>query len=394
MSMLLKKHGMPAVIWAVGCIMTAVFSTVIGWSIYMTISVIILFLYYWPTRRETEEAGTEAFEAPSADETPHNDLFQKLSAIIRHTDTAVQSMTDNASEVESRAEHIAQSSMEITTELEIQVSQARQTLQNSNQVEQQFAETKLGVEGTLKNTHILTEKMSNGTRTIDQLLDRIDLIEDVSKNTQHQYGQFSHSLRRMQGMLSDIKGIADQTQLLSLNAAIEAAHAGAAGAGFEIVAQEIRKLAGQSKKLSTELNVLTHQIMKQSEETTGLLDKQLDVISESSEMTHVVKHLLSEIGTSTDQVLYAEAGMKHQVDELEQLYYQLTARLQELTALSEQIASEVEGSAEASQIQLVAMMELTASIDVIKGLTSQFHHEFTRAGMNLSEVQWTRAYSL
>ncbi|WP_167859000.1 hypothetical protein [Paenibacillus cymbidii] len=78
-----------------------------------------------------------------------------------------------------------------------------------------------------------------------------------------------------------------------------------------------------------------------------------------------------------------EASMEQQVNDWERLYDQLSSRFEAVTLLSEQMASKVEGSSEATQIQLVAMMELTSPIDVIKSLTSHFHEEFSMLNISL-----------
>lgn len=390
----LLEYRVPLAIFAVGGALIGISASWIPLLIYIIFSAAILVYDYKRRLRIHPDTLANQSTPTFQPEYLQSEMFGKLSSIIRHTDAAVESIAGNATEVESRAENIAEISSKILFDLETQVSQTRGTLQNSKQVEEQFIDTKIAVQDTLQRTAYLTEIMSQGTNTIDKLLNGIDRIEGASRQTQQQFKEFGISLYKMQKMLRDVREIADQTQLLSLNAAIEAAHAGAAGAGFEIVTQEIRKLSDQSKRLSSEIGNLTLQLMSQSEKTTAVLDNQLKVISDSSQMTSSVKHVLSEIGESANEVMSIEVGMERQVNDLERLYYQLSSSLEAVTSLSEQIASKVEGSSEATQIQLVAMMELTSSIDVIKSLTSQFHEEFSRVNISLEDIQWTRAYAI
>ncbi|WP_135548359.1 hypothetical protein [Paenibacillus cymbidii] len=189
----LLKHRVPLAIFAVGCALIGICSTWPTLLIYIIFSAAI-FVYDYKSKLQIDPDTLNDKSSPNSQtEYLQSELFGKLSSIIRHTDAAVESIAGNAAEVESRAENIAEISSKILLDLETQVSQARETLQNSNQVEEQFVDTKMAVQSKLQKTEHLTQIMSEGTNTIDKLLNGIYRIEGASRQTQQQFKEFSIS---------------------------------------------------------------------------------------------------------------------------------------------------------------------------------------------------------
>ncbi len=390
----IQPFGLPAAIVAIELILISITGGMLSFII-CCVATLAIFVYF--QRRINRLFIHQALQKASPDHTAdqqYGDVLRKLVAVTRHVETAAESMTENAADVELRAERIVQSSNEITTELDVQTERNVESLDQSKQVLDKFIETRNSIEGNQALTKQWAVHTQEGLTNIEQLLLGMNEIELAAEQTQLQYSEFQSYLRKIGNSMVEIQEIADQTKLLSLNAAIEAAHAGHLGAGFTIVAQEVKVLAGHARTLSEQLGNTIQDMLGQSTRTSSVLKQQMKVVSDNAQRTSSVSSLLSEMSNAMHEVVVGGDQVKANTVELEQLYLVLFKRMQEMIAASSHIESEVNGTAEESQVQLISMFELIASIDVLKDLSMQIKTGLTEAGFDPDQAEWVRAYEI
>lgn len=134
------------------------------------------------------------------------------------------------------------------------------------------------------------------------LIKNLDLLEELVKESFKELEILEAILNNVNNVIDIVRKIADQTNLLSLNASIEAAHAGQYGKGFAVVAQEIRNLSDSTKKHSNEINSLIQSIYNQKENLIGKLSLIKVNVAENNNLAENVVDSFKDIEKATNLI--------------------------------------------------------------------------------------------
>ena len=144
------------------------------------------------------------------------------------------------------------------------------------------------------------DKATAGAQVVERSLRRIESVHQVSlelKDDMSQLNEHARSIDQIMGVISDI---ADQTNLLALNAAIEAARAGEAGRGFAVVADEVRKLAEKTMASTNDVGNAIKAIQESTAKSTASVDNAVAQIEEATDLANESGRALEEIVTTAE----------------------------------------------------------------------------------------------
>jgi len=144
-------------------------------------------------------------------------------------------------------------------------------------------------------------RTQEGNESLSSMIGELSLAENSVREMTDTAREFVSSASAINHMTREVRDIADQTNLLALNAAIEAARAGEQGRGFAVVADEVRKLAEKSAKTASEIDGVTQSLEKQASRVEDVLDQGLTALATSQEYLEKVAITLGETNHTVTQ---------------------------------------------------------------------------------------------
>ena len=245
-----------------------------------------------------------------------------------------------------------------TTETEQIVTAVEEMSATANDVARNGAETASFTQVTKNQTMDSKAVVAKATSTVAQLVQE---VENTSSNIE----QIDKDTINITLVLKVIGEIADQTNLLALNAAIEAARAGEQGRGFAVVADEVRALAARTQASTAEIELTLNQLREASNAAMASMDATKNTCIKTAETTEVVAADLDAIGDSVNQINDLNTQIATAAEEQSSVSSEITRNM---SAISE-MASELAINGETSSNETVNLATANHQLELI---VSQF----------------------
>src|SRR5574344_2217967 len=196
-----------------------------------------------------------------------------------------------------------------------------------------------------ENASLTSESSSQSTTIgINRVQETIDMLNrqvDRSKQDAVLVQALAETAQKIGAIVNTIDDIASQTNLLALNAAIEAARAGEAGKGFAVVADEVRSLASRTSKSTQEITRMVSQIQSDAntanESMTQSLSRMNDLADKTSTVSSLLQSIIDQVGGVTQQITQIATAAEQQTTATSEI----STNMQGITDISQSFASEV-----------------------------------------------------
>lgn len=283
----------------------------------------------------------------------HNDQIGKLGDSLNQM---IENLKILISEIQETIDSSASSIEEISSSTQEMSNGAHEQMLQTTEVASAIEEMTRTIIETSQNTSVASEtaKMAgataqNGGKVIKETIQGMNNIADVVSNSAEKVQLLANSSEHIGEIVQVIEDIADQTNLLALNAAIEAARAGEQGRGFAVVADEVRKLAERTTKATKEITQMIKSIQNETQNALLSMREGTEKVQLGKELANKAGIALNEIILSTQkvsdviaQVAVASEEQSKASDEIAKNVNRINNVTQETSKGIEQIAGAIE----------------------------------------------------
>lgn len=239
------------------------------------------------------------------------DLISQVEEIAMLVADATGGVEQVSREIEESSQGIKQTLAEIDAGVSQQASDAQGCLTQMDSLSRKIEEIGSSIEQTAANSETTKEIVAKSIGTMDALSGKTKATIEITDRVKEDIRILEKKSLVIGSFVETINEIAEETNLLSLNASIEAARAGDAGRGFAVVADSIRKLADGSRQAANEINKVVDEIISQTNETVSTAIKAEEIVGQQAELVNHTKTDFTNISECTEQML---AGI-HQISE-------------------------------------------------------------------------------
>src|SRR6056297_3103115 len=276
-----------------------------------------------------------------------------VRSIVRPLTNINNNLRDGSEQVASASEELSSASQQLaegSSEQASSLEETSATLDESSSMLQQTAEN------TSRATEIAqraSTASNKGSHEMKEMMQSMTEIKDSS-------GELSK-------IIKVIDDIAFQTNLLSLNAAVEAARAGEAGAGFAVVAEEVRNLAQRSAKAAQDTTDIIEKNVKMSAAGVNVAQKVQEALQEINTQSNELNKLIDQINSASREQTQGIAQINQAVSQMEQVTQQNAANAEETASSSEEMSAQAE-----SLNEIVSRLN-----EMITGVASDGNHGYS-----------------
>jgi len=275
-----------------------------------------------------------------------NSFIEKLQGVIKNVVDTALPLADTASNIST----LSLSTIDSFNRQSDSVIQSRQSVEEMSQSVAEITTNAADAADAAKNANMEAVK---GKEVVEQTVSGIQSLAKNVREAAETVNQLQEDTNRVNVVLEVIRGIADQTNLLALNAAIEAARAGEQGRGFAVVADEVRNLASRTQQSTEEINQMLGQLQGAAQKAVTMMESSRDSVEISvktateageslaviTDTVNIIADMNGAIAVATEEQHQVSGLMVGHVEDIQSCADEASQASREVGDVSEQLTS-------------------------------------------------------
>ena len=313
---------------------------------------------------------TEPIPVTSTDEigqlgNAFNDMQQNLKKLVQKIEENAEQVASSSEQLSASSEQTSSATEQVAAAIQQVAGSAEKQTHGADETVQSLSEVAAGVTQVATRSAHVAElaqhaimQAEEGEMAVTNTVKQMHSIHESVTESDAMIQSLYERSKEVSAILDVITQIANQTNLLALNAAIEAARAGEHGKGFAVVADEVRKLAEQSQKSAGEIMEIVQGIQRDTENSVHIMARVTDDVQAGVQVSN-------EAIEKFNQILQGTKEITPQMQEVSATAQQMSAAVQQVTAANHELAGIAKENAAASQEVAASTEEQLASMEEI-----------------------------
>ncbi len=270
-----------------------------------------------------------------------NEMMENFNQLVRQVRDAASQVSSRVSSLSDSADRVTQSSQQQNEKSELAATSVEQLVSSISSIAQ-------SAEHVQHQSQESLSRATEGSRNLNVLLGEMNVVERAVKEMADSVNNFVHNTEAITLMTREVQDIAEQTNLLALNAAIEAARAGEQGRGFAVVADEVRKLAEKSSRSASEIDAITASLSAQSVSVRRSIEAGLTHLESSQAAVSSVSDILQATNGSVAEVGHGLDAIAAATDQQRRFSSDVEASIEAIAGMARENSGTVEQTAGAA----------------------------------------------
>ncbi|MDL2031168.1 methyl-accepting chemotaxis protein TlpC [Bacillus subtilis] len=300
-----------------------------------------------------------------------NDTIQTVQQSALQLASASQQLSAGAEETNQASEKITEAVQQIANGAQDQITRIENSESSLKQASADIRDISANTAAIADKGQLAQSKADIGQKEIANVQAQMDAIHQSIQKSGEIIHQLDGRSKQIEQILSVITQIADQTNLLALNAAIEAARAGEQGKGFAVVADEVRKLAEESQQSAGQISKLIIEIQKDMNRSARSVEHVKTEAAEGVTMIQRTRDAFKEIAAATGEISAEISDLSASVTNISASAHQINDSFAANTADIKKSTKNTRQAAALTEEQFAAMEEITAASETLSQLAEE-----------------------